>query len=680
MTKSEIQDYQTVFLVGPPNSGKTSLFNSLTGKSFKTVNYPGATVEYYESTFHEKFDIDAIVIDSPGIISLSPSSIDEKIAIEALFNHPIHGLPDLLIVTIDVNQLSRHLYLAKQLIEAGFNIVIAATMTDVLRKNGCNINLNRLSQSLRTDVVEIDPRTGEGVKELVELIKTKTTNLITIPQINVIEKYKNDQYLIETYKQIEEIENNTIFETDDIKNKENVESANNELQILNTSVFIRRKRKIDSLTLKLDKFFLHPYWGLLIFFLIMALTFTSIFWFAVPIMDFVDLVFSLSSDYARTLIDNVWLSSLISDGIISGLGAVFIFVPQIMILFLILGLLEDTGYLARGAMLVDRPLSAIGLNGRSFVPLLSGYACAIPAILSTRTIPNKRERFLTIFIIPLMSCSARLPVYALLIAFLLPKDDLWIGGIILAAIYIFSLFSSVVAAIIANRFNKKIIKEEDNSSFILELPSYRIPQFAVAIKQTFNNVLVYIKQAGPIIVVFSIIIWALTFFPDYDPVIENSDILTEEQIQILKSTERFENSFASEMGKFIQPIMLPLGLDWKAGVSILTAFAAREVFVSSMALIYKVTDDEDEAIRKSLINSMRKAKIEGSNQSVFTMASTIGLIIFFVFALQCFTTVAIVKKETGSWRLPFYQLIVYSVAAYILAFITVNGLRFLGIP
>jgi ferrous iron transport protein B len=355
-----------------------------------------------------------------------------------------------------------------------------------------------------------------------------------------------------------------------------------------------------------------------------------------------------------------------------------VFVPQILILFLILGLLEDSGYLSRGAMLIDRPLSKIGLNGKSFVPLLSGFACAIPAIMAARTISNKRERFLTIFVIPLMSCSARLPVYALLIAFLIPADKAWIGGLVLASIYVFSIVSSIIVAAIMNKFSHKLVREEDNSSFILELPAYRQPKLKVVLNNSLTSAKVYLKRAGPIILSFALILWVLTYFPNYNPKIDTQN-MTQEQVRQEKSAQRLSTSYASDIGKIIQPVMSPVGMDWRVGVSLIAAFTAREVFVSSMALIFKVTSDNQNDLQTSLLNAMRDAKIGNTGKKLFTTATITGLIIFFIFALQCLSTVAISKKETGSWRIPILQVLIFTSTAYILMFITVNGLRALGI-
>jgi ferrous iron transport protein B len=671
-----------ITLVGPPNSGKTTLFNFLSGQNFKTVNYPGATVEYSISKFQDKFNLNANLLDSPGIISLLPSSPDELVAINALYKHPTLGIPDIVIATVDASQLSRHLYLVKQLQESGFNVVVALTMVDLLEKKGFQVAEVKLSKEINCSVVVIDPRTGNGHKELLETINQMLGSSVNNPenQKKIPHRIKNQdkESLVKSYKLIGHIEEKVLERIPKDSDKYvDLEAANAKLKIFTIPSVKDNCHKIDETTLKIDKILLHPVLGLAAFFGIMAITFTSIFWLAEPLMNYIDDFFGILTDLSTVALGNNWFGDLISNGIISGTGSVLVFVPQIIILFLILGFLEDTGYLARGAMLVDKPLSKIGLNGKSFVPMLSGFACAIPAILATRTIPNKRERLLTIFILPLMSCSARLPVYALLIAFLIPGGKSWIGGLILAAIYLFSITCSVVVAAVINKFNRKLIKEEDNSSFILELPAYRKPQLKIVINNTFNSVKIYLRKAGPAILGFSIILWFLTYFPHTNPEV-NANGLTRQQSIEMQNTERLSNSYAADLGKFIQPIMQPLGMDWRVGVSLIAAFAAREVFVSSLALIFKVTN-QDETMQESMIDAMRNAKVKDTGQPLFTTATIAGLIVFFVFALQCISTIIVSKKETGHWRIPVLQLVIFTSSAYLFTFIVVNGLRALGI-
>jgi len=637
---SQKQKTSLVTLVGPPNSGKTSLYNLLSGAKAKTVNYPGSTIEYSLSRFLKHFNVKAALIDSPGIVSLMPDSPEEKLSIDYLFSHPKYGSPDLIVITVDASQLSRHLFLVEQIIDTNAKVIVALTMLDLLNKKGYDISINRLRQLLKCDVIPVNGRNGKGLDNLVESIKSNLKN----KNSKIKYKYNENVYgskLVDIYKTTEFIETEALFPI-----REGVMQKNDDRDLLRDELKTKSdiiKIKPDKRTLKLDKLLLNKYWGILIFLLIMTSVFTSIFWLAAPLMDLVDLIFTTLSENVTTFIGETWFSNLLSNGIITGVGSVLIFIPQIMILFLLLGFLEDTGYLARGAMLVDRPLSKIGLNGKSFVPMLSGFACAIPAILTTRTIKNKKERFLTIFIIPLMSCSARLPVYALLLAFLLHGSP-FLSGITLALIYLFSITSSLIIAGIINKYQSKIIKVKDSSSFILELPTYRFPNFKNVIRNTRTNTNHYVKRAGPIIIVFSLVIWSLTYFPNSNPVITNSDNLSEKKVLELKSSERLTNSYASMIGNFIEPVMKPLGMDWRIGVSIITTFAAREVFVSSLAMIFKVTDTGGD-LRTSIVDAMKNAKIKNTNERLFTTSTVIGLIVFFVFALQCISTIRRIEKK-----------------------------------
>ena len=665
-----------ITLVGPPNSGKTTLFNYLSGQNFKTVNYPGATVEYSICKLLGKFNLNANILDSPGIISLIPNSPDEKVAVESLYCHPQLGIPDLIIVTVDASQISRHLFLVKQLLEANFRVLIALTMTDMLQKKGHHISEKELAMELGCPVVKIDGRTGSGVNNLMseaeQSIEKSQSEILKQPII--FDENIDKQRLIKIYNEIAEIEKKVIHET---IAPQKIEAANKRLKIFSNPKGKQNCNSIDYTTLRIDKFLLHKVWGLVFFFIIMAVTFTSIFWLAQPMMHFVDESFGFLARAAHDSIGIAWLGDLVSSGIVSGMGSVLVFIPQITILFLILGILEDTGYLARGAMLIDKPLSKIGLNGKSFVPMLSGFACAIPAMLAARTITNKKERYLTIFIIPLMSCSARIPVYALLMAFLFPPKQAWIGGLMLAGVYIFSIVSSIIIAGIVNKFSSRLIKAQDNSSFILELPSYRVPKLRVVLTNTYYSVKIYLKKAGPIIFFLSIIIWGITYFPNSSPRVNTSN-MNKVEIDQSERAERLSGSYASHLGKMIQPIMSPIGMDWRVGVSLISAFAAREVFVSSLALIFKVTGN-NASIQSSIVEAMRKAEIGDTGKKLFTPATICGLIIFFMFSLQCISTIAVSRKETGSWRIPILQVIIFTSLGYFMTFITVNGLRAVGI-
>lgn len=662
-----------IALIGMPNSGKTTLFNTLTGSNFKTSNYPGATVEYSTGTLINEFGFDAYVMDSPGIISLNPSSPDEEVTINGLFNHPKFGTPDIVIVSCDATQLSRQLFLVKQVIDAGFKTIAALTMNDLLLKKGLEADAEILAASINADVVKINSKKKEGIAELINKVKCLT-------ELNITENLKG-KVKIPITPTLQDISDLYEFTEQTEKKVLKPAKGNSSIAEINKKSFGNLSRTPDLNSLKLDKVFLHPVWGIVIFILSMGIIFTSIFWIAQPLMDLVDSGFSsLNELLSTTLPEGAWYSDLITNGLVNGFGAVMVFVPQIVILFILLGLLEDTGYLARSAMLIDKPLRKFGLNGRSFIPMLSGYACAIPAIMAARTISNRRERFLTIMIIPLMSCSARLPVYAMLLAFVVPPGKPWIAGIALGGLYLFSLISGAVTAGIISKFKKT----EEKSTFMLELPPYRLPVFRHIFKNTYYKALVYVKQAGPIIIIFSLILWALTYFPNYEPVIPENQTegKTEEQVSYMIESERLNTSYAATVGKNVfEPILKPLGWDWRIGVSLISAFAAREIFVSAMAITFNITESEDneENFQQSILSSMREAKSPDGTKPLFTTASTIALIIYFMFAMQCLSTVAVAKKETGSWKIPMLQIGIYTVMAYILAFITYRGLNIMGI-
>lgn len=656
-SKNEIEEHvPLVMLVGQPNTGKTTLFNSLTNSHYSTVNYPGSTVDYSVGTLAFNKNKKVQILDSPGIMSLNPYSPDEEVAVSSLFEHPVFGIPDLVIVTADSTQLSRQIYLSTQIKTAGFKTIFAVTMSDLLEKQKMKVDAQKLSFLLGVPVVLVDGRKSSGLNNLVEVIQTELLKA-NPEKITRPEKATTDE-ILKQYEYSEKIEKSVLIPSEK-------RTLAEELTVI--------QPKPDEFTIKVDKFLLHPFFGLFAFISIMSIFFSSIFWLAQPIMDFVDFGFSWMAQESASALGQNWFSDLVASGIITGAGSVMVFVPQIMILFLFMGIMEDSGYLARGAMLVDRPLSAIGLNGRSFVPLLSGFACAIPGMMAARTIPNRKERMLTIFVMPLMSCSARLPVYAVLLAFLIPADKPWLGGLALTALYFFSIISGAIVASIVNKF----IDNKADSSFILELPAYRKPVFSVVVRNTIQRTTLYLQKAGLTILFISIAIWGLTYFPVHEPVSIPAG-LTESQTQQYKEYQQVSNSYAADMGKFIEPIMKPIGLDWRVGVSLISAFAAREVFVSSLALILNVTSDS-ETLEDSIVGAMKGATIEGTDQPLFTVATSIGLIVFFLFAMQCLSTVAVSRKETGSWRIPLLQIFVFTGVAYILTFALVNGLRMAGV-
>ncbi|MBC7545196.1 MAG: ferrous iron transporter B [Candidatus Sericytochromatia bacterium] len=627
-------------LAGQPNCGKTTLFNALTGSNYRTANYPGATVEYSVGTLAPHLQTAARIVDLPGFGTLNAQSPDEQVAVRALFDHPKLGAPDLVILVADATQLSRHLYVARQVLDSGFPAVLAVTMGDLLTDKGFTLDVALLAKRMACPVVLVDPRNGGGVPELIAACKTRLASAVPGPRS--IRAPQDAAGVRTIYAAIEAIETDVLRPTPGITPATALHAPH-------------------PLTARLDAILLHPVWGMAIFVLSMMAIFTAIFWVAQPAMDGIDAAFSWLGGQVTAALPGSWVGDFVANGLISGISSVVIFVPQIAILFLAMGFLEDSGYLARGAMLVDKPLAAIGLNGRSFVPMLSGFACAIPAILAARTIPSRRERLLTILILPLMSCSARLPVYALLLAFLTPKDKPWIGGLGLTILYFSSLMAGAAVATIASKF----IKRREPSVFMLELPAYRRPQMRIVLRSTIYRVKNYLRKAAVPIVTVATILWALT------------TVTVPGTPAMIPEADRIGYSYAAVIGHWLDPVMAPLGFDWRVGVTLIASFAAREVFVSSLALVMKVSADGD-ALQGSLLTAMQSATL-ADGSPMFTVASVAGLIVFFLIALQCMSTVVVSKKETGSTAMAAAQVVGYTGGAYLLAFLTVHGLRALGI-
>lgn len=631
-----------VVLVGLPNSGKTTLYNALTGSNYRTVNYPGSTVEYAvgRAPFGGRA---ARVVDTPGISSLTSQSLDEDVTVRLLFGESRHGMPDTVVVVADATQLPRHLYPAKQLIESGHRVVVAITMTDILeRRKKMGLEIEAVAADLKCPVVRVDGRTGAGVEDMrrkiAECLRRPRPEVPRRPQAPMASKISS------TYRELEDIQLRA-------------------LKLDGAATDMEKRLAVcmpDPLTNRLDRVFLHPIFGVVVFGAIMTVIFTSIFWLAQPMMNSVDRAVSLLAAAVGAVLPDWWLSHLLTDGVIMGTGAVAVFIPQIAILFLALGVLEDSGYLSRGAMIVDRPLAAVGLSGRGFVPILSSFACAIPAILSTRTIPSARERLLTIFILPLMVCSARLPVYGLLLSFLTPPEKPWIGGLGLTALYLFSVVSGLAGAAILGRFLK--LEKSKRPALLLELPAIRRPKLRVVLAGTYHRTKSFIEKAGWTILAIAVVLWILTHFPSR-PGLTEGDVLRQ--------------SVGAAMGRWIEPVMRPLGLDWRVGVALICAFAAREVFVGALALVLLVSSAGGTA-EAPLILAMRNATLPDGSP-LFTFSSCLGLIVFFLFALQCMSTVAVSRKETGGWHIPLIQLAAFTGVAYVAAFSVVQTLRWFGI-
>jgi ferrous iron transport protein B len=625
---------KSIALVGAPNCGKTTLYNWLTGSRFKTVNYPGATVEFSLGKLAPHLGEGMMAMDTPGTYSLHPKSADEIVTLKAIYENPQFGHVDGIIVVVDGTQMSRHLQLAMQVKETGFPFVVVITMADLLRKQGIEIDMDYLAKTLGCPVMGFDGVLAGGLREIVAAAQKLGSDVA--PNKPVIWSY----------------------ETQDLKMRECERMANEALNH-RTEHAAEKLNKIVQTTENIDRVLLHPYFGLVLFLGVMGALFSSIFWLATPFMDWIDVLFTYLNEMVAGLGPDTLWADFLANGIVSSFAAVLVFVPQIFILFLGIGFLEGSGYLARAATLIDRPFSALGMSGRSFVPILSGFACAVPAIIATRNIPSARDRWITNFVIPLMACSARLPVYAILLAFLFHGEAAWKPGMALAALYLGALVVGGIAASIVNRY----IPEKDKSFFMMELPIYRRPKVRVLLRQSLTRTMSYIKRAGPPIFIFAVLIWFGTNFPHYGTA---------------NAHDKLEQSYAGQLGKVIEPIVKPMGVDWRVGVGLISAFAAREVFVSSLAVTFNITDTDEDSQQQSLLAQMGTA-VNSAGEKIFTTSSVIGLMIFFMIALQCMSTVAVQVRESGSWKFAIGQLVAFNVVAYVLVVALVQGLRALGV-
>ena len=624
-----------IALIGSPNSGKTSVFNWLTNSHFKTVNYPGATVDCYLGPLAPHFGTGLRIMDTPGVYNLVARTSDEAVTMKALMDPDQNQQIRAVIVVVDATQLRRQLLLVEQVLRSGFQCVVALTMTDLLRKQNITVDIKKLSNLLNVPVISVEGRLGGGIHELVQA--AKQTHRRSFEAGRAIVHVPTEEEGIELRRKASEIAEQVIC------------APANSGDLLAESLWW-------------DSILLHWFWGPLCFLLIMATLFSSIFYLAAPLMDGVDLIFSLlSKDLSQLMKGNIW-GEFVALGIVPSFAAVLVFVPQIFILFLGIGILEDTGYLARAATLIDRPLSRLGLSGRSFVPLLSGFACAVPAMMATRNITSAKERWIVLFILPLLTCSARLPVYALLLSFLFYGSKTWMAGLALALLYVGSAFVAGFGARLLSRILQK--REPSTGHFVLELPIYRRPQWGFIARNAFYKTKTYARRAGPVIFVVALVLWVGSSFPRHPD----------------GSAPSLSESYAAAVGQQVEPIFRPMGLDWRAGVGLLSAFSAREVFVSSLALVMNLSGDADGdlGLREGFLQRMREATFSDGTL-VFTTASVAGLLVYFMLALQCASTTAMAAREWRSVRLAALQFLLFNSVAYAVAVSLVQGLRALGI-
>ncbi|MEK7262922.1 MAG: ferrous iron transport protein B [Bacteroidota bacterium] len=684
--KSVINIPHRVALIGNPNSGKTTLFNALTGLKQKVGNYPGVTIEKKEGKIlFEKQEI--TLLDLPGTYSLTPHSPDEKIACNILLGKEnFDTQPQAVICVVDASNLERNLFLATQIIDMQIPVVIALTMTDVAENMGVKVNAKFLSDLLGVPVVVTLVSQKKGLTELTKLMMNFSEFSKPSRRWRMQEGVENSIAKIQSVLEakytlrspVAFLEALQICTTDEWRTNgyasmddEGIKTIEENFQRIKYLGFDRRRVAIDarysyihsvcsqvvekeitgqSLTDKLDKIFTHKFFGFIIFFGMMGGIFHAIFSFSEYPMNLINLGIQLFGEKIANIIPHGDFQDLLINGALSGVGAVITFLPQILLLFFFLSLLEDTGYMARAAFIMDRVMAKFGLHGKSFIPLLSSFGCAVPGIMATRTIENERDRIATIMVAPLMSCSARLPVYTLLIAAFIPPITFF-GFFPLTAIVMFSLYIvGIVAALcIAIIFKKTLLKGKP-PLFLMELPSYKFPSWKSIFIQMWERSILFLKRAGTFILGVSIILWFLATYPK----LEN---------QNTSQSERLEHSFAGRAGHLIEPIIAPLGFDWKIGIGLISSLLQREVFVSTMGTIYNIDAHRDE--NTTLIDKMRNAVNSETGEKTFTPLVAISLMVYYVLAMQCFSTVAVTKRETNSWKWAMIQVGYMSALAYI---------------
>jgi ferrous iron transport protein B len=729
-----------VVVTGNPNCGKTTIFNALTGLRAKVGNYAGVTVERKEGRL---LGVDAgrplTVLDLPGTYSLSPKSLDEQISRDVLLNHLDEvPPPELIVVVVDGSNLERNLYYATQVLELGYPTVVALNMIDVAEENGHVLDADRLAVELSVPVVPMVGNTGKGLPELrekiVELAKQprgprRAAQFAQLPPafqrevqdlIALLRDSASDHAHADLAEAVLLLADDKALPADAAVRtpqltqalataRQRLEAAGIDWRSaaiearyatvgkIYRAVVTETIRGHETFSDKLDRIFTHKVWGILIFVAIMALMFQSIFSFAKFPMDALEKGVGWTGEQLGKAIPPGALHSLLVDGVIAGVGAVIVFLPQICLLFLFIGLLEDTGYMARAAFLMDRVMSKVGLHGKSFIPMLSSFACAIPGIMATRTIETPKDRLVTILVAPLMSCSARLPVYTLLIGATIANERVFgvlgLQGLTMLAMYLLGI---TVALLMAWLFKKTLLKGE-TPMLIMELPPYKRPVLRVVLRHMWDRSKLFLRRAGTVILGINIILWFLATYPKSATIeqqfeqqraaLKAAPVTTDDQkkaqaanlneIDKAESGEKLRHSFAGRMGRAMEPLIAPLGFDWKIGIGIVASFAAREVFVSTMSTVYNVGGGDDDEATQTLAQTLREQK-RADGSALYTPLLGLTLMVFYVFAMQCVSTVAIVRRETNSWKWPAFQWLYMGVLAWALAFITWHGGRLLG--
>ncbi len=692
-----------IALVGNPNSGKTTLFNTLTGLNQKVGNFPGVTVDKKTATISMEDGSKAELIDLPGTYSLYPRRADEWVAYKVLIDADKDIKADVILLLVDASNLKRNLLFCSQITDLKIPVVVALTMNDIAAKKGIRINVQGLAIALGVPVIEISPRKSKDVSQLKKIIATTAqqhkraagpdfidnkglcaTGVESVQKLFPhLSEYAAIHYLINheefplshvQQEAIEQIELDTKFNPTKTQAEEVMQRYQRIRQIMQHNVIEPDPMERKMFTEKLDNLLLHRVWGYLVLLSVLFVLFQSVFWIASYPMDWIESAFKQIGNGLNNSLPEAWWSNLLINGVIAGLGGIVIFVPQIMILFGLITILEDTGYMARISFLSDRLMRKVGLNGKSVMPMISGFACAVPAIMSTRNIENRKERLLTILITPLMSCSARLPVYTILISLVIPSTHVWgflsLQGLVMMALYLLG----TVMALVVSYVMKWFINIKEKSFFILELPIYRAPRWNNVGITMVEKAKIFVRDAGKVIMVISLLLW---FLSSYGPgsrmkkveekyaILIQQNIAAKDSLQRQLSSEKLQNSYAGLLGKVIEPAIKPLGYDWKIGIALITSFAAREVFVGTMATLYSVEDNDDTSLREKM-----KAATHKDGTKVYTLPAALSLMVFYVLAMQCMSTLAVVKRETRTWKWPVFQFVYMTVLAYSMSWLT----------
>lgn len=687
-----------VALIGNPNTGKTSVFNHLTGLNQQVGNYPGITVEKKEGICKLARGVKAHILDLPGTYSLNASSLDENVVIELLLNKKDKDFPDVAVVISDVENLKRNLLLFTQIKDLGIPTILAINMADRMKRKAISLDIPKMEEHLNTKIALISSRKNQGIEYLKQLI-SEYKNISTKPCVNAsviapdyfdrLRKAFPNQDLYKlwlvitqdvNFGKVERNEMNTIasFKTESVSNLKRLQQKETIIRYKFINDVLKETLTIDTanakdLRARLDRTLTHKVWGYVIFFAILMLIFQVIYnWSQYP-MDFIDASFASLSEWVKNTLPSGALTDLLAEGIIAGLGGIVIFIPQIAFLFLFISILEESGYMSRVVFLMDRVMRRFGLSGKSVVPLVSGTACAIPAIMATRNIESWKERLITILVTPFTTCSARLPVYLIIISLVIPDEKFLffnLQGLTLMLLYLIGFVTAIGSAWLLN----KILKIKSKSFFVIEMPNYKLPLFKNVAINVLEKTKSFVVDAGKIILAISIVLWVLASYgPTKD--FSNAEAIVTAQMEegaFAKAdleqkiaSYKLEKSYIGYLGKFIEPAVEPLGYDWKIGIALITSFAAREVFVGTLATIYSVGDDEEETIKNRMAQELNPV----SGKLRFNFASGLSLLLFYAFAMQCMSTLAIVKRETNSWKWPMLQLGVMSAFAYLVALI-----------